>query len=74
VRDFRRLALAEVLSTASGGYDKVVGVMLATVMLQMLASGLNLLGVAVFCHCSNDFEAFSATESLAPKSKRRDGI
>jgi simple sugar transport system permease protein len=42
--------LAAVLggTSASGGYGKVVGVMLAIVMLQMLASGLNLLGVDPF--------------------------
>jgi len=42
--------LAAVLggTSASGGYGKVVGVMFAIVMLQMLASGLNLLGVDPF--------------------------
>jgi simple sugar transport system permease protein len=42
--------LAAVLggTSASGGYGKVIGVMLAIVMLQMLASGLNLLGVDPF--------------------------
>jgi simple sugar transport system permease protein len=42
--------LAAVLggTSASGGYGKVLGVMLAIVMLQMLASGLNLLGVDPF--------------------------
>jgi simple sugar transport system permease protein len=42
--------LAAVLggTSASGGYGKVVGVMLAIVMLQMLASGLNLLGMDPF--------------------------
>jgi simple sugar transport system permease protein len=42
--------LAAVLggTSASGGYGKVVGVMLAIVMLQMLASGLNLVGVDPF--------------------------
>jgi simple sugar transport system permease protein len=42
--------LAAVLggTSASGGYGRVVGVMLAIVMLQMLASGLNLLGVDPF--------------------------
>jgi simple sugar transport system permease protein len=42
--------LAAVLggTSASGGYGKVIGVMFAVVMLQMLASGLNLLGVDPF--------------------------
>jgi simple sugar transport system permease protein len=42
--------LAAVLggTSASGGYGKVIGVILAIVMLQMLASGLNLLGVDPF--------------------------
>jgi len=42
--------LAAVLggTSAGGGYGKVIGVMLAIVMLQMLASGLNLLGVDPF--------------------------
>ncbi len=42
--------LAAVLggTSASGGYGKVIGVMFAIVMLQMLASGLNLLGVDPF--------------------------
>jgi len=42
--------LAAVLggTSASGGYGKVVGVVFAIVMLQMLASGLNLLGVDPF--------------------------
>jgi simple sugar transport system permease protein len=42
--------LAAVLggTSASGGYGKVVGVMLAIVTLQMLASGLNLLGMDPF--------------------------
>src|ERR1700722_7972964 len=35
-------------TSASGGYGRVVGVMVAIVMLQMLASGLNLLGVDPF--------------------------
>jgi ribose/xylose/arabinose/galactoside ABC-type transport system permease subunit len=42
--------LAAVLggTSASGGYGKVIGVVLAVIMLQMLASGLNLLGVDPF--------------------------
>jgi ribose/xylose/arabinose/galactoside ABC-type transport system permease subunit len=42
--------LAAVLggTSASGGYGKVIGVVFAVVMLQMLASGLNLLGVDPF--------------------------
>ena len=42
--------LAAVLggTSASGGYGKVIGVVFAIVMLQMLASGLNLLGVDPF--------------------------
>jgi simple sugar transport system permease protein len=42
--------LASVLggTSASGGYGKVIGVVFAVIMLQMLASGLNLLGVDPF--------------------------
>ena len=42
--------LAAVLggTSASGGYGKVIGVVLAVIMLQMLASGLNVLGVDPF--------------------------
>jgi simple sugar transport system permease protein len=42
--------LAAVLggTSASGGYGKVIGVIFAVIMLQMLASGLNLLGVDPF--------------------------
>ena len=42
--------LAAVLggTNASGGYGKVAGVVLAVVMLQMIASGLNLLGMDPF--------------------------
>src|SRR5258708_308184 len=42
--------LAAVLggTSASGGYGKVIGVVFAIIMLQMLASGLNLLGVDPF--------------------------
>jgi len=42
--------LAAVLggTSANGGYGKVIGVIFAVVMLQMLASGLNLLGVDPF--------------------------
>lgn len=42
--------LAAVLggTSAAGGYGKVIGVVFAVIMLQMLASGLNLLGVDPF--------------------------
>jgi len=42
--------LAAVLggTSATGGYGKVIGVIFAIIMLQMLASGLNLLGVDPF--------------------------
>jgi simple sugar transport system permease protein len=42
--------LAAVLggTSATGGYGKVIGVVFAIIMLQMLASGLNLLGVDHF--------------------------
>jgi simple sugar transport system permease protein len=42
--------LAAVLggTSASGGFGKVLGVVLAVIMLQLIASGLNLLGVDPF--------------------------